>query len=192
MTYTYYNRNAQDFFDNTVSINMSSIYDNFLSLLPEKAHIIDAGCGSGRDTKYFLDHGYSVTSFDASEQLVHLAMDLSNHPIQHSTFLNFSITPKSQDGIWACASLLHVPMKQLKETLFHLAQYLKDDGIFYCSFKYGHNEMEHNGRHFTNLNETILNDLLVNLPISIKKTWITEDLRANRINEKWLNIILVK
>ncbi|TGA68884.1 class I SAM-dependent methyltransferase [Aliivibrio fischeri] len=188
----YYNENALTFFSGTVEVNVESLYKELLPYLPTHAKIIDAGCGSGRDTLYFLNKNYRVTAFDASEELITLAQQYTQHPILHSTFLDFNTRKASQDAIWACASLLHVPMNELEKTFHHLTHFLKQEGLFYCSFKYGDGEVERNGRSFTNLNETLLNDLLKKSQLSIKKTWITEDLRPNRANEKWLNAILIK
>lgn len=191
-TRNYYNNNADIFFNNTIDVNVESLYQEFIPYLPTKARIIDAGCGSGRDTLYFLNQGHDVIAFDASKELVTLAEKHTNHRIQHSTFLSFTTEQNSQDGIWACASLLHVPMNELVQTFLHLSQFLKTGGTFYCSFKYGNDEVERNGRHFTNLDEILLEQLLSTLPLSIQKTWITEDLRPDRADDKWLNAILVK
>lgn len=188
----YYNNNADSFFNNTIDVDVKSLYQEFTPYLPANAKIIDAGCGSGRDTLYFLNQGHDVIAFDASKELVALAEKHTNHRIQHSTFLSFTTEHNSQDGIWACASLLHVPMSELEQTFLHLGQFLKTGGVFYCSFKYGNNEIERNGRRFTNLNEALLRHLLSALPLSIQKTWITEDLRPNRAEEKWLNAVLIK
>lgn len=191
-TRNYYNNNADIFFNNTIDVNVESLYQEFIPYLPTKARIIDAGCGSGRDTLYFLNQGHDVIAFDASKELVTLAEKHTNHRIQHSTFLSFTTEQNSQDGIWACASLLHVPMNELVQTFLHLSQFLKTGGIFYCSFKYGNDEVERNGRRFTNLNEILLDQLLSTLPLSIQKSWITEDLRSDRADEKWLNAVLFK
>ncbi len=191
-TQNYYNNNADIFFNNTIDVDAESLYQEFMPYLPTSAKIIDAGCGSGRDTLHFLNHGHNVIAFDASKELITLAEKYTNHRIQHSTFLSFNTEHNSQDGIWACASLLHVPMNELVDTFLHLSQFLKTGGVFYCSFKYGNDEVERNGRRFTNLNETLLKQLLSTLPLSIQKTWITEDLRPGRSDEKWLNAVLIK
>lgn len=188
----YYNNNADSFFNNTIDVDVKSLYQEFTPYLPANAKITDAGCGSGRDTLYFLNQGHDVIAFDASKDLITLAEKYTNHRVQHSTFLRFTTEYNSQDGIWACASLLHVPMSELEQTFLHLGQFLKTGGVFYCSFKYGNNEIERNGRRFTNLNEALLRHLLSALPLSIQKTWITEDLRPDRAEEKWLNAVLIK
>jgi len=192
MTSAYYNTNAKEFYDGTIDVDMNSLYSRFVPLLPTNANIVDAGCGSGRDTKYFVSKGFNVTAFDASEKLVALAEQFTNQVIQHSTFLDFQSETARFDAIWACASLLHVPYNDLARTLSHLSQSLKSGGIFYCSFKYGDNEVERNGRRFTNLNETELRKLIRDTSLTIEEQWITSDLRVGREDEKWLNVILKK
>ncbi|UJF17013.1 class I SAM-dependent methyltransferase [Vibrio sp. SS-MA-C1-2] len=187
----YYNQHAQQFFDGTISVDMSSLYDEFLPLLPSQSLILDAGCGSGRDSDAFKQLGFQVDAIDASDELAKLAEQLINQPVQVTTFQEFK-TEKQYDAIWACASLLHVPMFELKETFEKLSSALNVGGIFYCSFKYGDNEVERGGRQFTNLNETLLNDVISTSSLSVIKTWCTADLREGREDEKWLNAVLKK
>ena len=61
---------AEEFFNDTIALDMSALYAPFLSRLKNGAKILDAGCGSGRDTKYFLDQGFTVCSFDATPEHV--------------------------------------------------------------------------------------------------------------------------
>jgi trans-aconitate methyltransferase len=70
-------------------------------------HILDAGCGSGRDSSYFLDKGFDVSAFDASAELAKLASQLIHRPVTVCQFNEYE-SDKPFDGIWACASLLHV------------------------------------------------------------------------------------
>ena len=191
MSFDYYNKNADDYFISTVDVDVSSIQTIFLSYLNKGMHILDAGCGSGRDSKYFIEQGYIVTAFDASEVLADRASEYLGQLVQVSLFQNFH-SEKSFDAIWACASLLHVPAIDLPIVFVNLADYLKKEGVFYCSFKYGDNDSEYQGRHFTNVNEDRINHFLKNTSLLIKKLWITDDVRPERSDEKWLNLILVK
>lgn len=190
-TVAFYEQNAESFYESTVSIDAQALYDEFLPLLPENAHILDAGCGSGRDTLSFLRKRYQVTAFDGSPELAALASELTGISVETSLFLDFQ-TEALFDGIWACASLLHVPKNQLAETFTHLASFLKDSGYFYCSFKYGAGECERDGRHFTNLDEQGLASILIETALEIEKSWVTHDLRPGREHERWLNAILKK
>ncbi|OLQ88038.1 SAM-dependent methyltransferase [Vibrio panuliri] len=188
---SFYNTNAQDFFAGTVDVDMSSLYEKFVPLLPSHASVLDAGCGSGRDSRYFSQCGFKVDAFDASEELVSLAKLHSAIDVQLCTFIDYQST-HLYDGIWACASLLHVPKSELPRTFKHLASLLKSGGFFYCSFKYGDDEVERDGRRFSNLNEDALSTLLLCSKLTAKELWLTSDLRPGRENEKWLNAILIK
>ncbi|HGS5355739.1 TPA: class I SAM-dependent methyltransferase [Vibrio cholerae] len=191
MSVEFYNQNAQQFFSSTVEVDSTSLLDQFVPYLPQGGLVLDAGCGSGRDSKRFLDMGYQIDAFDASAPLAALAEELLNQSVTVTTFENFT-SSKRYDGIWACASLLHVTRESLPETLAHLAKMLKCGGAFYCSFKYGQDEVERDGRRFTNCNEALLNQLLTSSPLAIDKLWVTQDLRAGREHEQWLNAILIK
>ncbi|WP_102409334.1 class I SAM-dependent methyltransferase [Vibrio cyclitrophicus] len=191
MAMSYYDQNAQEFFDGTINVDMSTLYFEFAPLLPVSGLILDAGCGSGRDTKAFLDNGFSVHSIDASKELAALAEQLTKQPVEVTTFQEFEST-KQFDGVWACASLLHVPMKELPLAFQKLSAPLKSKGVFYCSFKYGREEVKRNGREFTNLDESLLEQVISNSELNVLKTWGTSDLRKGRESEKWLNAILIK
>lgn len=187
----YYSENAESFYDATVNIDMTALYDEFLPLVKNNGAILDAGCGAGRDSKHFIEHGYKVQAFDASEALVSLATALIKQPVQQALFQTFESEQKF-DGIWACASLLHVPMNELHQVLQKLTSLLTTDGIFYCSFKLGNEEVTRNGRVFTNLDEESFEQYILDLPLCIVKQWRTADLREGRESEQWLNVILRK
>ena len=106
-TIEYYNQNAQSFADGTAAVNFTEIQNVFLELVPEGGYILDFGCGSGRDTKDFLDQGYRVEATDGSEILCKLASKYTGISVKHMFFEKLEETEK-YDGIWACASILHV------------------------------------------------------------------------------------
>lgn len=192
ITNQYYNENAQSFFDTTVNVDVQKLYDRFLPRINHQGKILDAGCGSGRDSKNFLSLGYQVEAFDANEALVELASKHLGQTVAQATFESFNAEPNSYDGIWACASLLHVPSEALPRTLSHLGELLKPSGVFYCSFKYGETEQVRNGRFFTDMNEQSLAEALNATKLKIEDTWISSDARPGREAEKWLNAILVR
>ena len=191
MTLEYYQRHAQDFFSATVNVDMASLYAPFLERIPAGGRILDAGCGSGRDSKAFLQQGYQVEAFDATAEMVALATQHTGLPVRQMTFSDVDVTAR-YDGIWCCASLLHVRTQALPEAMEKLAQALKPGGVWYMSFKYGDGERVKEGRHFTDLNEQALEALLTPLTdITLIRHWITEDKRPER-TEMWLNALLVK
>lgn len=187
----YYSENAQSFYDATVDINMQALYEQFLPFVPAGGLILDAGCGAGRDSNAFIQQGYKVQAFDASKELTKLATKLINQPVQHALFQTFKSDVKF-DAIWACASLLHVPRQELATVLTKLVSLLVDDGVFYCSFKLGSEEVTRNGRVFTNLDEVSFALYVDGLPVKMEKQWRTGDLREGRKSELWLNVILRK
>jgi SAM-dependent methyltransferase len=95
------------------------------------------------------------------------------------------------DGIWTCASLLHVPSAELPDVVDRLRTALKPGGILYASFKYGSGEREQHGRRFTDLDEAGLAALLEQVPgLEPVETWTTSDRRPGRESERWLNTLL--
>ena len=189
MTTDYYEQNAQGFFNGTVEVDMSVLYNRFLPLVPEGGSILDAGCGSGRDALFFKNKGYEVTAFDASETLCKLASVLLNQTVECMRFNE--ITRQGEfDAVWACASLLHVPRAELSGSISALIGSLKPDGVMYCSFKLGDEERESGGRFFTDMTDTSFRALMSDIRPDVQiETWITEDQRPDR-NESWLNALV--
>lgn len=191
MSVQYYQDNAQQFFKDTVNVDMSELYAPFVFRLKQGALILDAGCGSGRDSKAFIDMGYQVEAFDASSEMVKLATELTGLNVAQMRFDDINAIEK-YDAIWSCASLLHVQYNGLIPVMNKLANSLKSGGIWYLSFKYGENEREKGGRVFTDLNEQKLMKVLESVPsIELSEFWITSDKRPDR-DEKWLNCLLTK
>lgn len=189
-TLEYYNRNAREFVEGTSGVDFSGIQNRFLSHLPEGALILDFGCGSGRDTRYFLGKGFRVEAADGSEELCRLASVYTGIPVKQMLFQELEETEK-YDGIWACASILHLRREELPEVFRKMYRALKPGGILYVSFKYGDFEGERNGRYFTDMTEETAEELLESVPeLKIKERWVTGDVRAGRGAEKWLNMIL--
>lgn len=187
----YYDENSQEFFDETVNTDMSPHYDEFLKLIPKNGNILDAGCGSGRDTLKFKSLGYNVTAIDGSKMMCELASEHSGIDAKHMQFQEIKFNNEF-NGIWASASLLHVPSDELEDVLKRLKKSLKDNGIFYASFKLGDFEGERNGRYFNDFTEDTAIELFENADFEIIKTWLTNDARLERKNEKWVNILVKK
>lgn len=191
-TLQYYNEHAELFTADTQSSDMTEKYAPFLNRLSDGAHIMDLGCGSGRDSAKFLQMGYTVTSVDGSEELCRIA---EAHTGQTVHYMLFDEIPWQNqfDGVWACASLLHCTMEELPHVLQKVANSLKAGGVLYLSFKYGDFEGMRNGRYFTNLTEESLQKLIADMPeLSIEKMYQTGDVRPGREHELWLNAITIK
>lgn len=191
-TINYYEKNADDFYNNSINANMDEVADKFLGFIEKGGTILDAGCGSGRDTLYFLKHGYDVEAFDLSPSLASKASALTGIDVQVIGFLDLDKNDK-YNGIWACASLLHLDGSEIGTALKKLITALKSDGILYASFKYGETSGERNGRYFTDMTEDKLASILKEFPdIEILELWQSEDVRPEKKGELWLNIFLRK
>lgn len=191
-TLDYYNKCAIEFIEDTVSVDFSAVRQVFLSYLPQNASILDFGCGSGRDTKAFLELGYRVDAVDGSAEICRTVSEMLQIPVRNLLFQDLCEIEK-YDGIWACASILHVPKRELPEVLEKICAALKQHGVFYASFKYGIFEGERNGRYFTDFTEETFRQLLEAVPgFSVESMWLTGDVRDGRGNEQWLNMILRK
>ena len=191
-TLNYYNSKAQDFVSGTVDVAFTELQDIFLSYIPAGGKILDFGCGSGRDTKYFLSKGYEVEAIDGSEELCKIASKYAGIPVKQMLFEELDAT-EEYDGIWACASILHVEKKCLPDILKKISRATKKDGIVYVSFKYGDFEGMINGRFFTYLTEESFGEILKVVPeLAVEKLWTSADVRPDRGEERWLNVVLRK
>ena len=191
-TIDYYNKNAQSFIDGTVSVDFTRIQNIFLELLPKDARVLDFGCGSGRDTKFFLDCGYQVDAIDGSMELCRAASEYTGIHVKQMLFQELTEVEK-YEGIWACASILHVKKAELPDIIRKMSLATKENGIIYVSFKYGDYEGERNGRYFTDMTEISMKELLAAFPeLVVEKQWVTDDVRDGRGDERWLNMILRK
>ena len=191
-TIDYYNNNAKAFNDSTVGVDFYEMQDKFLGNISGGKKILDFGCGSGRDTKYFLSKGYDVDATDGSIKMCSLASELTGIEVKQMMFDELSAVDK-YDGIWACSSILHLNKVDLKDVMIKMAAAVKDTGIIYTSFKYGDFSGERNGRFFTDFTAESFRNFIKDIPIlEIREEWITGDVRPGRGNEKWLNLIIQK
>lgn len=191
-TLDYYNQNADTFAAGTVSVDFKETQDRFLSRLQAGGYILDFGCGSGRDTKYFLENGMNVDAMDGSEELCKIAGEYTGIEVLHKLFQELDEYEK-YDGIWACSSILHLPKEELKLVFHKMLAAIKVNGIIYTSFKYGEFEGERNGRYFTDFTIETFTEFIQNLEhLKLEEYWISGDVRPGRGEEKWLNLILRK
>ena len=191
-TLTYYNTNTSSFVESTQLVQMTEAWSRFTAKLPASSIILDFGCGSGSDTKYFREHGYQVEAIDGSEELCKVASAYTGITVKKQLFTELSEVQK-YDAIWACSSILHATSDELVIIMRKIWTALKDNGFIYTSFKYGTFEGERNGRYFTDMTEESLSALLNKTTgFFIEEQWITSDVRPGREEEKWLNVILRK
>lgn len=191
-TLAYYAQHAAYFASSTQDVDFRTTQDRFTRLLAPGASILDFGCGSGRDTKHFLDEGFALTAIDGSPELCAIAHELTGIPIRNELFADLADVA-AYDGIWACSSILHLPKHELVDVLARMSRALKPRGIIYTSFKHGNFEGMRNGRHFTDFTEPTFRAFLDHFPdIRIEDAWVSTDVRPGREAEQWLNLILRK
>ena len=191
-TINYYNQNAESFIANTQNADMHPTQERFLRLLDANTSILDFGCGSGRDTKFFLQKGYDVTATDGSAELCKLVSAFSGIDVKEMLFQDLDAI-SMYNGIWACSSILHLPKIEQFRVFHKMNKALKENGIIYTSFKYGEFAGERNGRYFTDFREDTFQEFIKEIPeLTVEEQWITSDVRPGRGEEKWLNLILRK
>lgn len=192
-TLDFYNNNSKTYIETTLTIDMSKLYKEFLNNIPKGGIILDLGCGSGRDSKAFIDKGYKITAVDGSKELAQSASKLIGQEVLVSKFEDLSLIDKFH-GIWACASLLHVNKKDILNVIKNVSSNLNDNGIFYMSFKYGEDEyIDEKGRYFNCYTEETFNELINKVEgLKIMKVYKTIDIVPGRGDITWLNAICVK
>lgn len=191
-TLDFYNKNAQSFAESTLRADFHEIQDRFLRRIPQGGRILDFGCGAGRDTKYFLQQGFRVDAADGSEELCRIAGNYTGIAVKKMLFHELD-TVEYYHGIWACASILHLPKEELTDVLEKMGRAIVKDGVIYISFKYGSFEGMRNGRYFTDFTEETFQMFMGNVQgIVVDECWKTSDARPNRGEEKWVNFILRK
>ncbi|WP_404356234.1 class I SAM-dependent methyltransferase [Methylotuvimicrobium sp. KM1] len=191
-TIDFYNANAEQYVAETSSLDVSDHRNRFLNFIPDGGHILDLGCGSGRDSRFFIDRGYSVTAVDASEAIAKLASEFIGKTVDVLAFQELDYF-EAFDGIWACASLLHCPKSEMDSIIRRMTKALKPHGIVYMSFKYGADErVDELGRFFNDYTEADLSELLAaHSDLQIVDLFTeTKPLRGS--HQTWLNLYAKK
>lgn len=189
-TLVYYEEFSADFIATTLNVDMKEHHTRFLRFVPPHGSILDLGCGSGRDSLAFLQGGYDVTSVDGSQAMVDATSALTGHPARKLRFDELDYCGVF-DGVWACASLLHVPRDELSEVMRKVMRGLRSAGIVYVSFKTGDEERSVNGRHFTDFTmESLRAWVALQGFANVEEIWETGDVREGRSHEGWVNAIL--
>ena len=197
-TLSYYDEQASTYYQQTHAVSLEDIYSQFIDKLTSESDqtILDVGCGSGRDSIYFASLGFTVTAVDGSAKLLNLAKEDCEHDIDWLQ-LRFKDIVKQNwvnyfTGIWACASLLHLPFNELPSVLNILVAALKTGGIIYLSFKYGNSERLDGDRFFCDMNDRRIEQLLTKVPsVTLVRSWQSYDKRYDN-STVWFNVIIVK
>lgn len=186
----YYQKNYKTYIENTINCDMNEHYQKFIKYLPKQTKILDIGFGSGRDISYFESLGYDVYGIDVTPIFVKLGEEAGykviNQSVEDMGYEN------EYDAIWACASLLHINRNNLNKVFINCNKALKENGIMYCSFKYGNQEIIKDERYFNYINEDIIKIILQNNNFEILELYKSYDVRKDRNKEEWINIIIKK
>ena len=190
MMSNYYESNAERYASETFSADMSEQYQRFLPLLKKGAKILDVGSGSGRDAFYFQKHGYQVTALEPSKNLGREIRKVFSGEIVCSDIQSYQPMER-YDGLWACASLIHLQEEEILCFFKKMDMYLSDNGIVYASGKCGISTGEvADGRFFLEFTEQLVEKILtVNKQLQLEQLWYTEDVRGKR-GFRWLNVVL--
>ena len=188
-TLSWYRENAIQYAEETRNSLVLDALWEFLSRMKEGGTILDYGSGSGRDSAYFINKGFSVDSLDGSAEMKAQAERLFGIKVKLASFLSLEEKDK-YDGIWAQASILHLEEHDLRVALTLIERALKRDGVFYSSFRKGEEDGYENGRWYTNMTER---RFLSFLPASLymEKIWESQDVRPG-VSRTWLSIICRK
>ncbi len=190
MSIQYYDENAEHFINNTFELSMENLTSIFLRKLPTEAKILDLGCGSGRDSLYFENKGYHVTAVDGSIEMVRHTQHHITGPVIYSTFEDFT-TQQKFDGIWALASLLHVPRSDFRRIVQKYIDMLKLKGVLFMSLKERKLDYKKEGREFTCFLEMDILELLSKINcVEVEQVIHTEDVRDGREDEKWVSLFI--
>lgn len=192
-TIAYYDQNALSFASQTADVDLTPLYDRFLRHVVPGGRILDAGCGVGRDALAFVNRGYEVVAFDGSEEMVRLTRKrVGSHIPVHLMRFEEMAWHNEFDGIWACASLLHVPSSSFAGVASRIVEAMRPGGAWFMSLKLGEGERVTGARLFVDYNERTLRSALMDLPVQLVEVWETEDARPNRAGERWLNAVAIK
>jgi SAM-dependent methyltransferase len=140
-TLEHYNRRAEEFragtADHDVTQNIAALLEVIAAPMPWR--ILDFGCGPGRDLKVFAALGHQAVGLDGSAEFVAMARQDSGCDVLQQDFLALDLPPAGFDGIYANASLFHVPGRELPRVLRELHAALKPGGVLFASIPHGDN-----------------------------------------------------
>lgn len=180
----YYDAHGDEFFARSADVEKLPHLTRFMARMPPGGVVLEAGCGSGRDALALRQAGFAVTAFDGSATMVRLASRHTGLAVLHMTFDEMA-WESAFDGVWACASLLHVAPADLPAVFGRIGCALKPGGVAFASFKLGQGRRFANGRWFTDLGLDDLAALFKAAGCDILERDVSSDLRAGREHELW-------
>ncbi|MBI6818436.1 class I SAM-dependent methyltransferase [Pseudomonas syringae] len=191
-TIEFYNKNSERYDQSTFNLKLETPWLEFTSRLRPNARILDVGCGSGRDMRHFIDLGYYVEGLEPSREMAKLARSRTGAIIHEISAEQIDFNNQF-DGVWACASLLHIDRSSMEHTFNSIMETLKQSGVFYFSLKPGGGTIrKEDGRLFANYTKSEIEELVSARPdINSFVSWESLDALHSR-NTTWLNFIVTK
>ncbi|MDO5294059.1 MAG: class I SAM-dependent methyltransferase [bacterium] len=190
-TIRHYEQTGKNFSERTYVYNLEGIQKRFIHMLPEKAIIMDLGCGSGKNTLYFKSQGLTVIPVEGSRVLCNIATKHTGIKVRHMRVSELNEVSK-YDGVWTGSSLIHLSYNEAIDVLHRIAKSLKPGGVLYMAFRYGTFEGIENGRQYIDLNEKKLERLIKQVRVFEQELMtVTPDIRPE-CEQQWMNIFLRK
>lgn len=142
VTFSSYGQKAESFWENTKDHDVNQNYNAFLAPFNGKIglDILDFGCGPGRDVLYFKSLGHNPVGLDGTLEFCEMARQQTGCPILHQSFNDLDLEENSFDGVFANASMFHVPSDNLDKVLKDLQISLRPGGILFTSNPRGDEE----------------------------------------------------
>ncbi|MBR1828994.1 MAG: class I SAM-dependent methyltransferase [Atopobiaceae bacterium] len=191
-TIEYFNEKAEHCFADAFTITERANQDRFMAELPAGGSILDLGCGSGRDTAYFREKGFTVTPTDGSVRMCELVSEYLGTPVCVQEF-NELDDVALYDGIFASASIMHLEYKRLVELMPKLARALQPGGVLYVSFKYGDKDGYLGKRYYTYMTEERFAALAATVPeLTVTQVGIFGNEHPGQPDFRWLWALLRK
>jgi SAM-dependent methyltransferase len=193
-TINYYDLNAQKYAESTINVKISESLEMFCKNLPEKARVLDVGCGSGRDSLYFKSKGFNVTAIDASAELAKFASKQIGQEVLIRDVKDLGFKNEF-DAVWCMASLLHLKKDELPLAIKNCIQSLKveEPGFFFASFKIGNGSgYDENGRFFSYYQKEELKEILENTQYFEKIQFQENEDKLGRNEVSWISFVAQK
>ena len=188
-TLAFYDENAVGYALQTGQADLTQLYAAFLPLLPPGGRILDLGCGGGRDLRAFKALGFNCIGIDPSVQLAQIAAESSACEVVVARAQDMNFVDEF-DGVWACASLLHLARSELPLTLVRIRKALRGGGVLFLSMQEGiGSSVASDGRFYTWYSARELSAMAVSAGLSLISQWHTPDKLLGRGTVSWINLL---
>jgi SAM-dependent methyltransferase len=192
LTLAFYDMHAARYALRTEQADLGQLYDRFLPLLPVGGRILDVGCGGGRDLRAFKALGFDCFGVDPSERLAMIAAEFSACEVLVARVQDLRFVEEF-DGVWACASLLHLPRSELPLAIARIREALRVNGILFLSMQEGAGEsVAADGRFYARYSLNELRAIALSADLDVITQWSTKDTLAGRGTMSWLNLLVRK